>query len=500
MLQKTHVAFVTNICYHIAVKFVKYVRIEDKMKIKNITVFLMVFAMLSTNLAPAFAITDTKTDKASVKREKMLRHKVKRNKKYNDDYKYAYVNLDFWKSFNDENLNNYINLAIKNNYDLKMATLNVDEFYQAMKIQFSNELPQAGLGFSPAYSKVLSAESDWMFSFPMIINYEADIFLKNRDKTKSAKKLYEGSKYDERAAYISIASAVGTVYFNIVKLNDIIENQEKIVKLRKEIYDIMLVSNKEGLVSTSDTVRANKAYVYGTSQLIEYKKERTKLLNQLAVLTGDSPDNIGNYKISKLADIKYSKVIPKEISSEIITNRPDYLKSEKMLEKYGIDIRIAKKEFLPTINLSGLAFFMSEPGGSGLFKTNNGLFAIAAGALLPVFTGGQRIANLKLKKVQYDKALENYYKTNITAIQEVNDALISVQRDSEKLNEHKKHFNLETEDFGYTQQRYDSGIISKLDLIQMQENLLTVKQLVSNATADCYVDYISLYKATGSKI
>ena len=42
----------------------------------------------------------------------MLKHRVKRNKKYNDDYKYGYVNMDFWKSFNDKNLDNYINLAI----------------------------------------------------------------------------------------------------------------------------------------------------------------------------------------------------------------------------------------------------------------------------------------------------------------------------------------------------------------------------------------------------
>ena len=59
---------------------------------------------------------------------------------------------------------------------------------------------------------------------------------------------------------------------------------------------------------------------------------------------------------------------------------------------------------------------------------------------------------------------------------------------------------LETEDFGFTQQRYDAGIISKLDLIQMKESLLTVNQLVASSTVDCYVDYISLYKAVGSKL
>jgi NodT family efflux transporter outer membrane factor (OMF) lipoprotein len=471
------------------------------MKTSKLITAGLILSFINMSFLPAFAINDTKaTKKAQVKQEKMLKHKVKRSKKYNDDYKYGYVNLDFWKSFNDTNLNNYIDLAIKNNYDLKMATLNVDEFYQAAKIQLADELPQGGIGFSPAYAKAFGMGSDWNFSFPMIINYEADIFLKNRDKTRSAKKLYEGSQYDERAAYISVASAVGTVYFNLMKLDNIIASQEEIVNLRKQIYEIMLESNKEGLVSTSDTVKANKSYVYGNSELIEYKKERTKLLHQLAVLIGESPDNINNLKISKLDDIKYSKTIPSEISSEIITNRPDYLKSVKMLEKYGLDVRVAKKEFLPTINLSGLAFFMSEMGGSGLFNTNNGIYAIAASAMLPVFTGGKRIANLKLKKVQYDKMLENYHKTNLTAIQEVNDALVSVKRDDEKLKEHTKQLKLETQDFGYTQKRYNEGIISKLDLIQMKENLLTVNQLVASSKVDCYVDYISLYKAVGSKL
>lgn len=473
------------------------------MKRNKIIAFGLLLSFLNLNFLPAFAIQDTQKQNANAikKQEKMLQHRVKRNKKYNDDYKYAYVNLDFWKSFNDKNLDNYINLAIKNNYDLKMATLNVDEFYQNVKLQLANELPQASVGYMPAVAKLgslsplLSSDTNWSFATPMIINYEADIFLKNRDKTRSAKKLYEASKFDERAAYISIASAVGSVYMNIATLNEVISYQENIVKLRKEIYEIMLESNRQGLVSTADTVKANKAYVYGTSDLINYKKQRTILLHQLAVLIGESPENINNLKISKLSSINYSKAIPTEISSEIITNRPDYLKSIKMLEKMGIDVRIAKKEFLPSINISGLAMFLN-----GKSLPVDGIYALAAQGMLPVFTGGARIANLKLKKVQYDKALENYHKTNLTALQEVNDALITVKRDSEKLNEHKKQLSLEKQDFGYTQQRFNAGIISKLDLIQMQENLLTVNQLVANSTGSCYVDYISLYKAVGSKL
>lgn len=470
------------------------------MKAKQILALGLILGTLNINMLPALAIQESNSkDNAKIakKQEKMLKHKVKRNKKYNDDYKYEYVNLDFWKSFNDKNLDNYINLAIKNNYDLKMATLNVDEYYQNVKLQFANELPSATVGVSPAYAKLGSfgGDAEWSYAAPVLINYEVDIFLKNRDKTRSMKKLYEASQLDERSAYISIASAVGSVYMNLVTLNEIIKYQENIVALRKEIYEIMQESNKQGLISTSDTVKANKVYVNGTSDLINYKKNKDILMHQLAVLIGESPENIANLKISKLSDIKYSKAIPTSISSEIITDRPDYLKSIKMLEKMGIDVRVAKKEFLPKIDINGLALF--------LHGTNNpidGIYAIAASGMLPVFTGGSRIANLKLKKVQYDKALENYHKTNLVALQEVNDALISVKRDTEKLDKHKKQLDLEKQDFGYTQQRYQQGVISKLDLIQMQENLLSVNKLVANTTGSCYVDYISLYKAVGSKL
>ena len=75
------------------------------MKIKDIAVIFVIFSFVNLNILPSLAITETTEQ---TKKQKMFQHKVKRNKKYNDDYKYTYVNLDFWKSFNDENLNNYI--------------------------------------------------------------------------------------------------------------------------------------------------------------------------------------------------------------------------------------------------------------------------------------------------------------------------------------------------------------------------------------------------------
>jgi len=465
--------------------------------LKKTIITLLLASFVLTNISPAacFAIGDKKNEPKKVSITKSHKQRIK-----SDSFKYEYINYDWWNNFNDGILTGYIDRAIKNNYNLKMATIAVDEYYQAVKIQFANELPSANIGFGPGYSKMpYTSNSDWGFSMPAFASYELDLFLKNRDKTKASEKEYEGSLQDERAAYISIASAVGTTYLNIVKLDKMIELQEEIVQDRKLIYDLMLARNKEGLTSTADTVKANKAYIAGNTNLTEYKKQRTKLLNQLAVLIGENPNNSEKLERTGFEGLSYAGVIPAEISSEVIMQRPDYLKAEKMVEKAGIDVRVARKEFLPTINIGGLAMFLANDLGS-LWTTKNMLAAIGGGLNLPLFTGGRRIANLRLKKDAYERILNNYYQTNLTAIQEINDAMVTIKLDEQKLEDTKKQAKLEREDFGYSTNRYNEGTISKLDLVQVKENVLYTDQQVVNDKINCLVNYIGLYKATGSKL
>ncbi len=454
---------------------------------------------------PVFAIDEnTNSQDATIvsvkKSKKDGRFFNKKQNTPNFKVKAEYINTDWWNNFQDPYLNDYIARALQKNHDLKIATISTQEYYQNYKIQFGSELPQIGAAFSPALAKLPgSTDTVGAFALPGIVSYEADIFLKNRDKTKSVQKQFEASLDDERAVYISIASAVGTTYFNVVRLDESIKLQEEINKQRQEIYDLMLLSNKEGLVSTSDTIKANKALIKGQCDLIELCKQREKALNQLAVLIGESPENISSLKRTALNELIVNKDIPQEISSQVIENRPDYLKAAKMVEKAGIDIRIAKKEFLPTINLSGLAFFTSTNFGS-LFTTKNMLWTLGGAALLPIFTGGKRIANLRLKKAEYERILQTYLKTNLEGIQEVNDALVSVKLDLNKLTQTIKQQELEEKDYSYNEMKYNEGAISKLDLIQFKENLLSINQLVAQQKTEYLVDYIGLYKACGAQI
>ena len=246
-------------------------------------------------------------------------------------------------------------------------------------------------------------------------------------------------------------------------------------------------------------VKANKANISGNTDLTEYKKQRTKLLNQLAVLIGETPNNSESLTRINYDNLHFSGNLPSEIPTDVIMQRPDYLKSEKMLEKAGIDVKVARKEFLPTFNIGAFAMFLSNDLGS-LWSTKNALAGLGGGLGLPLFTGGRRIANLKLKKDEYERLLNNYYKTNLTAIQEVNDALVSIRLDHEKYQDVEKQAKLEREDFGYSTNKYNQGTISKLDLIQVKENVLFTDQQVVNDKINCYVNYIGLYKAVGTQL
>lgn len=437
--------------------------------------------VLGFNVVPAFAILEN-------------------NKAINKTSILDYINYDKWKKKNDFYLEGYIIRAIEKNADIKTAELKIEQAKQNVTLARSNMMPSIGVSASPAVNKMPSdTKTQGTFALPIYASWELDLFGKNWDKTKSSKKIMESVKYQAQGADISVISMVATVYYNIVNLDKQIEIQEQLVKDRAEIYRLMKLSNAEGLVSSSDLIRSEKSYVLSQNDLINLKKSRQNALNALAVLIGDSANNTGEYKRISLDKLDDNFNVPNEINSEIIVSRPDYKAIEKQLEAAGFDLRAAKKEFLPSINILGMLSFMSTSLASSM-NWANALAFLGGGVGLPLFTGLKRVANVKLNKNKYEQLLQNYEKTNLVAIQEVNDSLYNYKSDKEKYLNNVKAYDIQKKDFELSKEKYNKGVISKLDLLQQQETLYYIKQLKASSKADCYIDEISLYKATGAKI
>ncbi len=250
------------------------------------------------------------------------------------------LNINFFYRFNDENLSGYIEKALNNNHDLKRAESIVKQYREQVKYSFGNELPSFGVSANYLGIKVPQLDNFELkknaFILPFIVNYEADFLLKNRDRTKSVKKSYEAALQDKKALYISLLSDVATVYVNILQYDELVKQQEEIVKLKNDIFQRNKQKYECGVIDSTILNTAEQDFTTSKNELENLYKQRDVLLMQLAVLTGKSPVCTGDLQRITMPEFEYSETIPDTVEFDVIFSRPDVRAAEIKLEKAKI--------------------------------------------------------------------------------------------------------------------------------------------------------------------
>ena len=198
-------------------------------------------------------------------------------------------------------------------------------------------------------------------------------------------------------------------------------------------------------------------------------------------------------------NFEYNAVIPSEIDSDVIFSRPDVKKAETNLEKAKIDIRVARKEFLPKFNITGIWAFNTIAPGS-FFSWESSLAALLAGATQDIFIGGRKIANLKYQKTKYEELFEQYKQTDLDAVKEVNTSLCIIKHDTEIENRVNEKLNLKGKNLNSAGKMLNRGVISKSQYLN-SENLYINKDIdLIKAKTQRLVNYYTLYKTVGGKL
>lgn len=430
-----------------------------------------------------------------------------KNKKNTEDYRIEYLNLDWWQKYNDPILTDYITTAFKNNQDLKIATLNVKQSEQVIKMAFAGQLPQVGFqgdvfrDFSSSTVKfgdvVIPDYKQSNFFLPLTMSYEVDIWGENYLKTKAFKKQHEIVKQNERASYISLTSAVASEYFNLIKFDQLIKDQEELVKLQSEIVRLEEIKYKNGLCPVTELMDEKQLLTQLQEELNVYIDKRIIIGRELGVLTG-----LREKDLSEMSRSDYSKLallpLPDSINAEVIQYRPDYLKAEEYIEKIGIDAKVARRDFLPKFILYGQAGFNSYNLGN-IFGSHT--FKSLAGFMpsIDLFTGGAKMARLRWTKLELEKAQQMYEKTILTSIQEVNNSLGGAKTRELNYNESVKRYNLETEKYALADKKFIIGAKSNLDLMKDTEKLLVADKDKVNNQVNYLLSTVNIYKAIGGK-
>lgn len=415
----------------------------------------------------------------------------------------ATLNLDFFDRFNDEYLNYYVNQAVENNHDLKKAGSVVEQYRQQVKYSLSAELPSFSVSANYLGIKVPQLDNFTLkrnaFVLPFMANYEADFLLKNRDRTRSMKKAYEAGQYEEKAVYIALLSDVATVYTNILQYDELINVAQEDITIYTKLLETDNNKFAQGVINSAQLNISKENLESAKNKLENYQKQREVLLMQLAVLTGVSPEGTAELKRGNLEDFEYQAVIPEEIDSDVIFSRPDVMAAESKLEKAAIDVRVARKEFLPTFNITGIWTFNTIAPGT-FFSWESSLAAIIAGASQDIFTGGRKIANLKIQKAKYEELFETYRQTDLEAVKEVNTALCFIKHDREIENN-----TLNKVDYAYynleeSKKKLNRGTISYPQYLEELSGFLKLQESSIEAKNQRLVNYFTLYKAVGGKL
>ncbi len=421
-----------------------------------------------------------------------------------EDYRLNYVNINWWKQYNDENLVNLMMKTYENNQDLKIATIKSKQADQAVKEAFANELPY--LGFSGNIGRempsattrfgnlVIPDYSQTRFLLPLTMTYEVDIWGENRLKTKSIEKQRDIIKQNERASYINLTSEVASNYFNLIKLDKLIKNQERLVELQKKITEMQEIKYKNGLCSTVEVLIERQALTVFEEELNDYKNKQDTIYNQLIVLLGerDAKEILRN----TFEQITLPNV-PESINADAIAQRPDLIKAEDYIKKIGYDVRVARKSFLPKFTIYGQAGFNAYNNFSHLFDSHTFLANVGILPSIDLFTGGAKLAHLRYNKLEYEKASEMYEKVLLTSIQELNDSLTTAKISKKNYDKSIERVGIEKEKFALSEKSLNIGSKSQLDHLKAEEAVIMSERAEISNKINYLISTINLYKAVG---
>ena len=413
-----------------------------------------------------------------------------------------YINLSWWEKYNDEYLTGNLLKLYKNNYDLKNAALKVKENEQAVKMRFANELPQIGLS-GQLYRDMRSSMqqfgnmqipsfAQYNYYLPITASYEIDIWGLNRLRTKSMKEQLEIVKQAERATYIALTSDFAADYFNLIRVdeflniqNELIKTQEEIVSKIKDKYDI-------GLCTINDLLSEQRLLTTLKEERNRHIKTRDTLIDTMKVYLSNS-DNIER---NSYEDVILLTGIPSEFSTSIVENRPDYLQEEANIKRIGFDAKAARREFLPKFIIFG-QIGLNAYHLDTLFNSVSQMFSAGILPSVDLFSGGRKIALLKLKKFQYEEALNSYQKAILTGIKDINSGLIEYKEAQENYKESLERLKMQNKTYSLAKDKQEIGSASDLDILYAKEAYLMVRKDEVSNKINSLISTIGLYKAAG---
>lgn len=431
----------------------------------------------------------------------------------------------WWQRFADEPLNRLLAKAYAANRTLASARANLAAARAQWRYQRGALWPTADLGADLSRNRTsengLSGKNRYTdYSITGGARWELDLFGRNTYLVDAAEAEAQASEADLKAMWVSVSADLATYYVELRTLQGRLMVAQDNLRLQQDNYDLLADRLQSG-ISNALVVSQAEYDLHNTAAAIpSLKAQITAAEDAIAILCGVAPGALPP-EIVQIPDFMSTPEDAKDgqeggrkaiglrptaiptaknfsleegIPADAIRRRPDVHASERRLKAATDTLGSAKAERYPTVYISGNIGLEALKLGD-LFDWDSHFYNFGPGVTLPIFRGGQIVANIDIKTEQQKAALADYEHTVLTALGDIRDALSGCEQERERLRHLRLGVQAAQSAYEIAGNSYDAGIGDFFDLLDAQRQVLSLDDARVVSEGEIAKQQIALYRA-----
>ena len=415
---------------------------------------------------------------------------------------HSVANLPWWQVFHDDTLQNLIRTALTNNYDLRIAATRVEQA-RAMAAQArAGFFPQINYAATAARGKNVAGGNTPsptgiigdVFAADVNASWEIDLWGRIRRLNESARAQFLASQEARRGVTISLIAQVAQNYFQLLALDQQLEIARQSTNSFGQSLKIFNQRLQGGVASILETSTAEALMDSAAATIPALEQQVALQENQLSVLLGQNPGAI--LRADASLDNQTPTEIPAGLPSALLERRPDIREAEQQLRSANAELGVAKADFLPKLNLTGLLGEVS-PELAAFTSGGSVAWGVAAGLAGPIFHGGQLRAQYAQSQAAREQFSLQYQVSVLNAFQEISDALISREKSAAARTQQSLAVEAYKIAVKISLERYRSGNADYYEVLQEQQLLFPAEKALAQFQLNQLLAVVQLYRALG---
>jgi multidrug efflux system outer membrane protein len=412
----------------------------------------------------------------------------------------SFGDAKWWTVFQDPQLQDLIRVALRQNYDVRIAATRVLQAQAQLGITRADQLPSVSAGAdivsqrNPKVSGLFPAYKTNTGELNLSVIWNLDFWGKYRRATEATRADLLASEWGRRAVLDTVVASVASAYFQLRALDLQLEISRRTLASRQDSLHLTQVLAQNGSASDLD-VRQAEQLVYTASETVpDLERQIQQQENLISILLGQNPGPITRGR--EITEQPNPLNVPEGLPSELLERRPDIREAEQNLIAANARVGVAKAAYFPDISLTATGGFESD-ALTRLFTGPAGLWDAAASLTQPIFEGGRLRSNVRLSEAQEQQELLTYESAIQEAFREVSDSLIAYQKDRE-FREQQGLLSTAAQGAAHLSDiRYRGGTASYLEVLTNETDYFSAELNLVQAELHERLALVQLYQALG---